>query len=324
MFTKQAADHLQSLYHATTKDSLDRILSSGKIKALKHVAKESPDLELSVELSPVPVRVNMPASGAVEHLKKYKDTDNIFFTRGGVLPNYGNYVIAKTLHNTKPSTLFNSIPNEFVTPKAVSVKRKTKIFVPDEELADWVKKYPNLSKRFVAKSEFAAPSYGFTDRAKAIYSKLTKTSAHVIPVKSLGRNAIIGGSTGLGIDADGSDVDMFIPYKRRAAYENAIKRITTKYPSLTQRSSTLNNEFKTTLTGDVNGKEVDVVLGFGDKANAYHKAYLDAKSKLTYQDRINIVNRKRALKNAWFFPGTRYKMYKNQLATDLGLKEHYF
>lgn len=323
MITKTANDIAASLYHATNKDSLDRILSSGKIKALKHVANESPDMELSVELSPVPVRVKMPASGAVEYLRKHKDTDNVFFTRGGVLTNYGNYVLAKTLKTVKPSERLNSIPNEVVTPNAVSVRRKTKIFVPDEELAEWVQKYPSLKRRFMGKSQLKAPAYGITDRAKAFYHKLTKSAA-VVPLKTLGRNAIVGGSTGLGIDADGSDVDIFIPYKRKRDYDKAINRIVSRYPNLMQRSSTLKNDYKTTLSGTVNGREIDVVLGHGDKANNYYTAYLAAKNKLSDEERAHIINRKKELKNTWFFPQLRYKRYKNNLAKELGLKEHYF
>lgn len=323
MITKAAIDTAHSLYHATNKDSLDRILSSGKIKALKHVAAETPGMEMSVELSPVPVRVRMPASGAVDYLRKHKDTEHVFFTRGGVLNNYGDYIIAKSLGATKPSQLLNSIPNEVVTPRAVSIRRKTKIFVPDEEVADWAQKYPNLKHRFVGRSQFEAPAYGITDRAKAFYQKLTKSAA-VVPLKAVGRNAMLGGSTGLGIDADGSDVDIFVPYKRRVSYEKAINRITNRYPSLAQRSSTLNNDFKTTLTGDVHGREVDIVLGFGDKANKYYEAYQAARAKLTPDQKAAIIGKKRTLKNSWFFPETRYARYKNQLAKDLGLKEHYF
>lgn len=316
------AQYSDALFHSTNKDSLERILGAGRIKTLKHVAKESPDKELSVELSPIPLRRNMAASRAVDYLGNVKDVENVYFTRGGVVSNYGDYVIAKALRNTKESPKLNSIPNEHITSRPVSIRRKAKIFVPDNELEEWTSRYPEYSRRFMPKSALKASPYGLTDRTKALYSKLTKSAA--IQPRELSRNALIGGSTGLGIDADGSDVDYFIPYKRKYHYDRALQRITSKYPELKQRSSTLKNDSKTTFTGVIDGKEVDVVLGAGDKANNYLKAYTAARESLTPEQRAEIIKRKRELKNSWFFPKTRYKMYKNNLAQELNLKQHYF
>lgn len=315
--------------HTTGDSGLEKILESGRIKHIGHLAKENPDLEVSVEHLPVPfLRKTMRAEDALKTMDGVKVIDKVFLARNGYLPNYGDNVIVKDLVIPTVRPSFNSIPEEHVTSRSLSVRNNAKVYVPDERLADWKSKYQGVS--FRPKSELHLKAYTFTDRAAAYPGKLlsalgiSKQANHPVAPRHVGSTAFVGGSTGLGLNVDDSDVDIFAPYARNGHYLRAIERIKAKHPELVERKSTLNNGFKTTLTGVINGKDVDVVLGTGDKAIKYRDAYKAALSSLTDEQRESIKKRKLELKNSWFFPETRYKMYKNQLSEQLGLKQHYF
>lgn len=88
--------------------------------------------------------------------------------------------------------------------------------------------------------------------------------------------------------------------------------------------ASLHRDEKKTFTGKVNGQDMDVVLAYGPKAENFRKAFAAARDRLTDTDRRKIINRKRALKESWFFPGLRYNLYKKQLAEELGLRNAYF
>ena len=330
MFTKTAIDIENSLYHATNEESLKRILDAGHIKTLKHVAQEDPTRQLSVELSPVPIRVEMPASKAVDALSKVKTVDKVFFTRGGILPNYGNYIIAKSLGSTKESPLFNSIPNEVVTPRKVSVLRKAKIFIPDDEIDKWRSMYPHMKHRLKPKSEFQAKTYGITDRAKALLSKigaavdLTQATEKDLN-KLLGtRSAYFHGSVPLGTALDDADIDITVPYKSKKSFVRTANKFKEMFPELHEKDYGRVIPDKIVYKGKINNKDIDLSVTYGDRALAYKNAFNAARKKMTPEKRKEVLETKRRLKNSWFFPETRYKRYKNQLANELGLKQHYF
>ncbi len=69
---------------------------------------------------------------------------------------------------------------------------------------------------------------------------------------------------------------------------------------------------------------MDLVFGKGEKALSYRDAYLRAKEELTDEQREAVRAEKARLKDAWFFKDLRYKNYKNHVAEQLGLKQHYF
>lgn len=143
--------------------------------------------------------------------------------------------------------------------------------------------------------------------------------------RMFGRNARMVGSEALGINVPGSsDIDVFVPYRRESAYRRALERLPRKYPSLVMNKASLHRDEKKTLTGKVNGQDMDVVLAYGPKAENFRKAFAAARDRLTDTDRRKIINRKRALKDSWFFPGLRYNLYKKQLAEELGLRNAYF
>ena len=65
-------------------------------------------------------------------------------------------------------------------------------------------------------------------------------------------------------------------------------------------------------------------LAYGPKAEKFRKAFAAARGRLTDEDRRRIINKKRELKESWFFPELRYKLYKKRLAGELGLRDAYF
>ena len=71
------------------------------------------------------------------------------------------------------------------------------------------------------------------------------------------------------------------------------------------------------MTGDIDGVDVDVVLAQGEGPQRYIDSIKAARARLTPEEKADIIARKAALKNALFFPETRYKRYKKQLDRDL-------
>ena len=247
--------------HATSDSGLERILESGRIKHVAHLAKENPDLQVTVEPLPLPfVRQTMRAEDALKAMNGVKVTDKIFLTKGGYLPSYGDNVIVKNLSSAKKRASFNTIPEEHIIGRALSVRSNASIYVPDERLDEWKSKYHDVS--FKPKSQLQLKAYTVADRLAAYPSKLVdalglnKSASHPISPHSIGSTAFIGGSTGLGINVDNSDVDIFAPYARRANYLKALERVKARHPELKERASALKNEHKTTLTGVVNGQDI--------------------------------------------------------------------
>lgn len=319
--------------HTTNVDALSRMLEGGAIKSLRHIAEESPDMNISVEPYYIPVRREMKASEAYEAMKENKYPDKIFFTRNGWLPNYGDCVITKQLGKSlREHDALNAIPEEFTTRHKVSLRNNADIYVPDDKLDVFAK----LKNRFRLhpRSELSLEPYGPWDRVKAFAHKLSRkiglekdAAAYSSSQykKLFGSNAQLVGSEALGINLpDSSDTDVFVPYKREANFNKALQRMAERYPDLQVNAASLKKPDKKTFTGKVNGQDLDVVVAYGPRALKFKDAFNNAMSKLTDKERQKIVDTKRSLKNAWFFPEWRYKRYKRQLAEELGLKDAYF
>ena len=318
--------------HTTSLSALERMLENGAfIKSLKHIARETPDTELSVEPTILPLRFNMKASAAYEKMKSGKDPDKIFFMKEKYAPNYGDSVI--TLENTKIMKPYDSrftLDNEYTTGRKVSLKNKrVSVYVPDERVEDLQSRYRKV--RFYPKSLLKVSPYTLSDRAAAAWRRITgaEKTAEELSDKQFkrlfGRNARLVGSEALGIAVPGSsDTDVFVPYKSRYHFERAIERLPQKYPELVMNSASQNKTDKKTFTGRVNGKDMDVVLGYGDKAQRFNDAFTRAGAMLTPEQKQEVIRMKQKLKNAWILPEWRYKKYKKQLAKDMGLADAYF
>ena len=328
-----------SYTHTTSLDNLKHMLDGDRrIMALRHLARTSPDMEVSVEPLPIPIRSRMTAREAYARMHGVKNTDKVFLSRGGWLPNYGDAVVVKRLspRSVARGERLNSIPEEYTTGRALSLRNNAEIFVPDEVLDDFRTKYPGI--RFRGRNALPLRAYGLADRIAALKNKLMeraglgKTAAENDVARAdarfrrmFGRNARMVGSEALGINVPGnSDIDVFVPYKREAAYRRALDRLPRKYPNLIMNKASLRRDEKKTFTGKVNGQDMDVVLAYGPKAEKFRKAFAAARDRLTDEDRRKIIDKKRALKESWFFPELRYKSYKKRLAGELGLRDAYF
>lgn len=315
--------------HATSEDNLHHILQSGKIKSLRQVAIDNPRTPISVEPTAVPIlRKSLEAGDAVDLMQGVKDVRKVFLTRGGYLGNYGENVIVKSLVHPKERLSLNTIPNEFTSGRHLSIKNNATVYVPDTKVVDYQNKYPGIS--FKPKSELDLPEYSLSDRIKHYPGKLAKliglqkqSSESLTPGK-IGSTAFLAGSTGLGINVDDSDVDIFVPYTRKEDHLKAVARVLSKYPNLSERESTSNNPNKTTLSGFVDGKDVDVVIGSGAKAIDFKKAYINLRESLDEETKANIKRRKAELKSSYLLPKLRYNLYKRTLDDTLGLKQYYF
>lgn len=324
MISKTARD----LYaHTTNLDSLTKILSSGNLLSLKQVSERDPGHEISVEPLPIPVRMKIKAQPAYDILSLFKEPDKIFLTRNGYVGNYGDAVITKALsRKMDKGTRLNSIPEEFTTEKPISMRGGTKIYVPEHALEALRSAFPQYS--ILSKDELPIEAFGLGDRLSAFLGKagLKKEASSLSSYRKMfGSNADIVGSEALGIEVDGSsDVDIFVPYSSRHAYEAALKRMAERYPDLVMNAVSKNRDDKKTFVGTVDGKPIDVVIAYGDRAKKFKQAFGSAKAKLTDQRRAEIKAKKNALKNAIFFPETRYRMYKREIADELGLRDAYF
>lgn len=323
--------------HSTSRENLEKMLQDGaRIKTLRHLAKNDPNLRVSVEpYRWLRTREEMPVSEAVTRLKnESKHPDKVFLVRGGVEPSYGQYSILKKLKGPKPHDDVNLIPNEYVTPRALSLRSNARVYAPDDELDALKSQYPGI--RFVGRSELPVPELGRVQGAVTLAEKLkrrfmSKFAGEAPPLsvaqlrRSVGRNAIQVGSEALGTNVgQGSDIDIFAPYKRRDAYEKAMSRLRERYPEFQESKANAARQDKYTLSGKINGKDVDLVLGYGDKAQNFLGAFENAKQRLTPDKADEIRQNKEQLQKAWLLREWRYKRYKNQVADELGLKEHYF
>lgn len=159
--------------HTTSLENLTRMLDGSRhIMALRHLARTSPDTEVSVEPLPMPIRRRMKAGDAYERMRGVKDTDRVFLSRGGWLPNYGDAVVVKRLspRSVVRGERLNSIPEEYTTGRALSLRSNADVYVPDEVLEEFRAKYPSI--RFRGRSTLPLRAYGLSDRIAALKDKL--------------------------------------------------------------------------------------------------------------------------------------------------------
>jgi len=132
--------------HATNKDSLNKILESGKIKSVSQIARDNPSVKLKVEHKDKSLdRKELKAGDADGKMTANgKEPDKIFLTRDGYLPAYGNHVIVKELSDPVKVRGKDSHPNEYTTRRAISVNDSATVYVPKSTLKDWEKKYPKV------------------------------------------------------------------------------------------------------------------------------------------------------------------------------------
>jgi hypothetical protein len=136
--------------------------------------------------------------------------------------------------------------------------------------------------------------------------------------KLLRHEAVPVGSSALGTALDASDTDILLPFASEEGLSQAIADLPRRFPGL--RPSSLNDgrTFKV-FKGKHGGKNLDLILAKGEGAAAYRDAVNSAKGSLTDERRYEILKEKERLKNAWFFPKTRYNNYKEQTGKELGI-----
>lgn len=327
-------DGKSSFAHVTGMEGLRGMLASGRIRSLARIAGAAPDAEMSVEPLPVPVRRTMRAADALEAMRGIKDVDKVFMTRDGYLPNYGDAVVVKRLGSSaRPHESWNTIPEEFATRRDVSLRRNADIYVPEDEVDGLRREFSGY--RIHPKSELPLRPYGLSDRISAWPGKIGRRLGLVKEggdgglsaraIRRFGDGAMLVGSEALGIDLqDSSDTDVFVPYRRRGNFERAVRRMEERHPELRMNAASLGRDDKKTFSGRVNGRDVDVVLAWGPRAAKFDEAFRNAATRLTPERRKEIVDEKRRLRNAWFFPETRYKRFKRKVADELGLLDAYF
>lgn len=327
---------MDQYYHRT--NNLEPILSSGRIKALKHLAKSNPDLEVEVEHGAsgsnlggmYSNRSRMLAADAYKIMKDTKNVDDVFMTREVLPPEgYGKYVIEKTLKNARPNLDVNLIPNEYLSNRALSVNSNVKVYVPDEEHEELSSRFS--SNKFIPMSKLKARQVTLSDRAKTLYGKLTK-KADINTLysgserdirKILSPNATIVGSEGIGIDVKGSsDRDILVPYRTRAGYNRLVSKL--RDDGFGLQESEYNHRkrdgFKV-YSYLKDGIDVDVALVHGGKAPDLANHVRKLRSTLSEDKKKSIISEKERLQNAWFFRDTRYKNYKRNLDRELGLTQ---
>lgn len=330
-----------NFYHRT--NNLDAILRSGKVMSLKHLARSTPEVKVSVEpgasgsnlggLSSS--RETLDASDAYDRMRDVKDVDNIFLTKDTVLPEssgYGKYIIEKSLKAPTFNDKINLIANEYKHGRALSVKNNSTVYVPDEELVDIKDRHPNINIRPV--SEIEAKTSTLVDTARTLLVKTTGigkqadlqtlySGSERDIKKILSPNATIVGSEGIGINLEGSsDRDILVPYKTNAGYNRLVNKL--KEDNLGLQESIYNDRkrdgFKVYTYKD-NNVDIDVALVRGGKAPELANHVRKLRSELSDERKKEIINTKQKLQNAWFFKDYRYKKYKRGIDKELGLTE---
>lgn len=320
--------------HATSRDSLEKILQSGKIKTLTHIVQENPEAEVHVEPYPgLRLRRKMRAEDARKYLDRRGNTDKVFLTRAGYDPRYGEYVIRKRLTSPVDHTGLTFIPNEVTTPKALSVRSNATVFVPEGELQGWREKFPDVPIQ--SKDELDLRPFTWGDRIGAFSGKLkkrlTKEAAQSLDRLSesqlhrrVSTKAGSVGSAALGTAVDDSDVDVFVPYERKSDYTRAVRRLKDRFPELTEPEYSRKREHKTTLSGRIKGRDVDLVLAYGEKPRLFSERFKALRNSLTEEEKKKIRETKARLQSSWVLPEYRYRRYKKRLAEDQGLAQFYF
>ena len=312
--------------HTTSKDSLDKMLDSGRIYSVRHLAEKDPDKEVSVQTLPgLPFRRKLNVRDAYEKMRSRKNPDKIFLTRDSYVPSYGDRVIVKDLKHPKEREGITTIPNEYHTRRPLSLKSNARMFVPDDEMSEYKQRYKGY--KFSPISQIPLKDIKKKDQLKTLATKLTKTSEfdENFIRRNISTKGMLVGSEALGTNIPGkSDTDVFIPYKHRGHFDRSINRLQKRYPDLRFADTSKGKEHKRVLTGEVGGKPVDITVAYGEPAERFGTRFQEVKSRITPEKREEIRNRKEKLKNAWLFPEYRYNRYKKKLSDGLGLKEVYF
>lgn len=312
-------------YHRT--DNLDKILRSGKIHSIGTLAKENPSLRVSVEPEPFSrERTKVTARKAYELMKGKKDVDSIFLTKGKPIADdsYGKYIIKKVIKTPKFSDRINFIPEEYKSKRPLSMRRTTEVYVPAEELEQLRKKYPKTIFKPSDEIKEYHPGYSVLALGQKLLSRAgmkiasAKDPAKMSPSqlrRHIASPAHVSGSSQLGLATKDSDVDIFVPFKRKHTYEKAKARIAKNYPWLKPSPYNKPGGDKFVLTSP----EADVVLAYGPHAEKRKKSVERAKALLTPSRAKEIRETKEKLKKSWLFPETRYKRYKREVDKELGL-----
>lgn len=325
---------MDTFYHRT--NNIDSIVSSGRVKALKHLARNNPELEIEVEPGAgggnlgglKSNREVMKATDAYEAMRDVKDVDNVFVTKD-VLPSesYGKYVIEKSLSNPKFNTKLNLIANEYITPRELSVRNNATVYIPDEEFPGMSDKYKGVN--FRSMSELKARQASLVDHARTLFGKITKSasidtlfSGEESDIKKLlSRNATIVGSEGIGINVAGaSDRDILVPYKTREGYNRLVNKLQDNGFGLQESSyNNMKRDGYKVYSYKDDTRDVDVALVQGGKSIDLANHVRHLRNTLSDERKQEIISEKERLQNAWFFRDTRYKKYKRSVDKQLGL-----
>ena len=319
------------------------MLKAGKVMSLKHLARYSPDTEVSVESKAngsnlgglVSNRRTLSATDAYDIMTGVKDVDNVFLTKDTILPEssgYGKYIIEKNLRIPTLNSKLNLIANEYKHNRALSIRNNSTVYIPDEEYQEFKILHPEINIR--PRSTLTARESTLGDTARTLWAKTigidkqsdaqTLFSGSESDIKRiLSRNATIVGSEGIGINIKGSsDRDILVPYKTRKGYNRLVNKL--KTDGLGLQESKYNDRkrdgFKVYSYKDDN-IDVDVALVHGGNANRLASHVRHLRENLSDKQKNDIIKDKEDLQNAWFFKNTRYKRYKRQLDKDLGLSQ---
>lgn len=327
---------MNNFYHRT--NNIDAIASSGKVQALKHLARNNPELQIEVEPGAggsnlggiFSSRETLGAQDAYSKMRGVKDVDSIFVTKDTLPPaGYGKYVIEKSLRNPTVNGKINLIANEHKTGRAMSVRSNANVYVPDDEHEAMSELYKGVN--FRPMSQLKARQATLMDTARSLYGKITK-SANINTLfsgtekdiqKILSRNATIVGSEGIGINVQGaSDRDILVPYKTKAGYDRLKEKLENNNFGL--QGSAYNSRKRDGYSvysrkdGDV---DVDVALVHGGKSLGLVNHIRTLRNTLSEEEKSKIIADKERLQNAWFFRDTRYKNYKRKVDRELGLTQ---
>lgn len=325
---------MDTFYHRT--NNLDPIASAGRIKALKHLVRSNPDLEIEVEPGAGgsnlgglrSSRERMSTVDAYDTMKGVKDVDNVFLSKD-VLPSdsYGKYVIKKNLTSPKFNTKLNLIANEYIHPREISIKRNAEVYVPDEEHEDLSSKYSHLDIKKM--SDLEARRAGLVDHARTLYRKMTK-KANIDTLmhgsdrdirRILSPNATIVGSEGLGLDIGGaSDRDILVPYRTREGYNRIVDKLKENGFGLQESAynSRKRDGYKVYSYKD-DDYDVDVAVVHGGKAPELAQFVRNFKANTSEEYRNSLRDRKQKASDAWFFRDTRYKRTKRDIDREIGI-----
>lgn len=305
--------------HSTNRDSLEKILDSGSLKRVQDIVADGDETEVSVEpYKGLRTRRTLTPQKALDSLNDSGKGDKIFFTRNGYEKGYGDYVILKKYKDYKKHDKFTFIPNEVVTDKPVSVRNGSMIFAPKDQVRELSERYPNYHIR--PKEALPINSFKLSDRVEKVKNEILEKIGSKKPLE----DAREFGSSYLGLNVPGkSDKDYLVKVD---SYEDAIDRsidFLKKYPDFVASAYNNPNNGRLVYKGEIDGEDVDVVFKWSEDFDQMVQAFDRANENLTDERRQEIVEKKKSLSNAFFFPETRYKRYKAKVNKDLGVHFNY-